>query len=224
MTTTPTHGRRRRLTWLRVLLGLSAVVSVAAVAFAWRFVAPFLPGRTHEAITISLPFAEEDDARDLLPMGETVYHPDAPHGHPGVDFSWDHDVPIIASAAGIVTKIQRHSGGHTWDVEIVTGDYAVRYTELESINPDLKKGQRIAKASWIGQPGHPLELPDANGSHYSIHWEFDYDTFWVDRLCPMTYFDDDSRRRIEAIWERSTWEHKPRFPDICSGAYKGRDK
>ena len=63
-----------------------------------------------------------------------------------------------------------------------------------------------------------------NRSHYSIHWEFDYDTFWFDRLCPLSYFDDDSRRRIERIWDRSTWMYKDRFPDICSGYYLGRDR
>ena len=206
------------------MLAVLLVFVSCLTAFAFRFFVPFLPGRAHERITISLPFAEEDDARELIPMGETINHPDAPHGHPGIDFSWDHDVPIIASAAGIVTKIQRHEDGHTWDVEVVTGDYAVRYTELESFNPALKKRQRISKGSWIGQPGHPLDLPDGNRNHYSIHWEFDYDTFWIDRLCPMTYFDEDSRRRIERIWDRSTWQYKDRFPDICSGPYFGRDK
>lgn len=213
-----------RITWKRGVLALLVAIVVGGTAFACRFIVPFLPGRTHERITVSLPFAAEDDARELIPMGETINHPDAPHGHPGIDFMWDHDVPIIASAAGIVTKIRRHEDGRTWDVEVVTGDYAVRYTELESYNPALRKGQRVAKGSWIGQPGHPLDLPDGNRSHYSIHWEFDYDTFWVDRLCPMTYFDDDSRRRIERIWQRSTWQHKDRFPDTCSGFYKGRDK
>jgi murein DD-endopeptidase MepM/ murein hydrolase activator NlpD len=206
------------------LLALLVAIATCGTAFAFRFIVPFLPGRTHERITISLPFAAEDDARELIPMGETINHPDSPHGHPGIDFSWDHDVPIIASAAGIVTKIQRHEDGRTWDVEVVTGDYAVRYTELESYNPELKKGQRIAQGSWIGQPGHPLDLPDGNRRHYSIHWEFDYDTFWVDRLCPMTYFDDDSRQRIERIWARSTWQHKAESPDICSGFYYGRDE
>src|SRR5262245_54523198 len=105
----------------------------------------------------------------MLPMGETVYHPNAPHGHPGIDFQWDHNVQIVASAEGVVTRIQRHQDGRTWDVEVVTGDYAVRYTELDSLNPELKRGKRVDRGSWIGQPGHPIDLPDGNPSHYSIH-------------------------------------------------------
>ena len=214
--------RRRKCLWIGA--AVLAVVLVGGLAFALRFVVPFLPGRAHDRIVITLPFAAEDDALGLIPMGETVHHPDAPHGHPGIDFSWDHDVPIRASAPGVVTRIARHEDGRTWDVEVVTGDYAVRYVELESVSPALSRGARVAQGECIGRPGHPLDLPDGNPRHYSIHWEFDYDTFWFDRLSPMTYFDADSRRRIEEIWKRSTWAHKARFPEICNSFYAGRDR
>lgn len=211
-----------RLGWRKLALILAVLIVAMITMFAFRYVVPFLPGRTHDRITISLPFAAEDDARDLIPMGETINHPTA-RGHPGIDFSWDHDVALIASADGVVTSIRRHEDGRTWDVEVVTGDYAVRYTELGSFSPELRKGIKVGKGDFIGHPNHPLDLPDRNPQHYGFHWEFDYNTFWVDRLCPLTYFDGDSRRRIENIWAKSTYPHKDRFPDICSGFYHGRD-
>ena len=63
----------------------------------------------HERVTISLPFSKENEAQWLIPMGETIAHPkpQVPHGHPGIDFIWDHSTPIIAVASGTVANIRQ---------------------------------------------------------------------------------------------------------------------
>lgn len=64
----------------------------------------------------------------------------------------------------------------------------------------------------------------AGGAGDSTHWEFDYNTLWYDRLCPMTYFGSESQARINAIWAKVGTTYDGRYPDICSGDYLGKDK
>ncbi|TSC79123.1 MAG: hypothetical protein G01um101433_20, partial [Parcubacteria group bacterium Gr01-1014_33] len=66
------------------------------------------------------------------------------------------------------------------------------------------------------------------------HWEFgyypedwqvrDYEMPYPDRLCPMKYFDENSKQRIEEIWDKSPWDYRKEFPYICNGIYEGNDK
>lgn len=207
---------------------LGVVILVVVLFFAWKLYFRFLPFVPHERITISLPFVKEDD--DLIfinPMGETDHH-DPPHGHPGLDFGWNHPAPLIAVAAGKVTKIEEHPPGgfgeteKTYDVEVVSGVYAVRYKEI-SPDPNLKVGMFLNKGDIIGRGGK-YERQGGLGVYYSTHWEFDYDTFLIDRLCPLTYFDKDSLLRINSIWEKVGDTFSGRFPKICSGYYDGKDK
>lgn len=206
---------------------VGAIVLIIVFLFAWRIYLRFLPFVPHERITISLPFNKEDD--DLIfinPMGETDHH-DPPRGHPGLDFAWHHPAPLIAAAAGKITKITEHPpGGHgetekMYDVELVSGIYAIRYSEI-SPNPNIKVGTYLNKGDVIGRGGEYNE--GALGRYYGIHWEFDYDTLIFDRLCPLTYFDSDSLSRINAIWEKVGSTYNGQFPEICSGFYKDRDK
>lgn len=55
-----------------------------------------------------LPFApKDDDLVGMLSMGETVNHPDAPHGHPGIDFALSHPIKMLATTDVEVTNIQK---------------------------------------------------------------------------------------------------------------------
>jgi hypothetical protein len=215
---------------LKLTLKIIGLVALLVVLwFGWKFFIRFLPFMPREGITISLPFAPEDD--DLIfinPMGEKVEHPNAPHGHPGLDFGWQHAAPLRAAAAGKVTKIKEHPPGgfgeteKIYDVEIVTGIYAIRYTEIAP-SENVKVGTRVDQGEVIGRGGE-YKQPGGLGTYYSTHWEFDYDTVWYDRLCPLTYFDANSLSRINAIWGKVGTTYDGRYPDICSGDYNGRDK
>ncbi|OGY27816.1 MAG: hypothetical protein A2802_00110 [Candidatus Woykebacteria bacterium RIFCSPHIGHO2_01_FULL_43_29] len=212
---------------MKRLVKIVGLILLALVLFfAWKFFIRFLPFVPHERITISLPFAQEND--DLLfinPMGETDHHK-PPRGHPGLDFAWNHPAPLIAVASGKVTKIEEHPPGgfgeteKIYDVEVVNGIYAIRYDEIKPAD-NIKVGVMIKKGEVIGRGG---EYRQQDRLQYSTHWEFDYDSFVTDRLCPLTYFDEDSHSRINAIWDKVGSTYNGQFPEICSGFYKGRDK
>lgn len=215
---------------INILKVIGILFLIAVLLFAWRMYFRFLPFIPHERITISLPFAKEDD--DLIfinPMGETDHHK-PPRGHPGLDFAWKHQAPLIAAAGGKVTKIEEHPpGGYgetekIYDVEVVSGIYAIRYTEIAPA-PNLKIGMKVNQGEVIGRGGEYKQPGEGGlGTHYSTHWEFDYDSFIIDRLCPLTYFDEDSLSRINAIWDKVGSTYNGQFPEICSGFYKGRDE
>ncbi|MDO8429228.1 MAG: peptidoglycan DD-metalloendopeptidase family protein [Candidatus Daviesbacteria bacterium] len=214
--------------WTVILKVAGIILLGVCLFFAWRFFIRFLPIFPHERIIISLPFEKVDD--DLIfinPMGETDHHT-PPRGHPGLDFGWHHPAPLRAAASGQVTKIEEHPpGGHgetekIYDVEVVSGVYAIRYEEMAP-NSDLKVGTKVDKGDEIGRGGK-YEQQGGLGVYYSTHWEFDYDTFWIDRLCPLTYFDEESFQRINKIWDSVGQTYDGQFPDICSGFYSGRDK
>ena len=197
------------------------------IAFLWIFFIRFIV--PHEKVTISLPFNAEDDGLIFInPMGETVQHPNSPNGHPGLDFGWNHPAPLIAVVDGRVTKIKEHKSGgfgeteKIYDVEMVNGIYAIRYSEISPAS-HLKVGTFVNKGEVIGRGGE-YNQPGGLGVYYSTHWEFDYNAVWYDRLCPLTYFDASSLSRIEAIWDKVGQTYGGRFPEICSGPYKNKDK
>jgi hypothetical protein len=198
------------------------MLTALAALVAWTFT-PFAAWLPHERIVLSLPFAPGDEPHGLVPMGETIDHPHAPQGHPGIDFQWDHSVPIIACAAGTVSSITWQPDHKSWDLIVRTGVYEVRYKELEDYNRALRVGAAVAKGDLLGSPCHPLDLPDGYSRHYQIHWELASACLWKDRFCPLSYFDPESRRRIEVLWARTENKFKPHFPDICSGAYRGKE-
>ncbi|HZX45618.1 MAG TPA: hypothetical protein VFF28_08105 [Candidatus Nanoarchaeia archaeon] len=178
--------------------------------------------RPQGSITLSLPFSPEDEPTGMMPAGEQVMH-NFYLGHPGVDFNWRHEAFIIASANATVRKIE--SRNNQWDIETVSGDYAIRYTELGDYNRDLREGTQIKKGDLIGTTncGKVDE-----GLNCMVHFEFASRLSirypWLERLCPYTYFDSISKERIDQIWNESDWvEMKTMYPEICSGGYKGRD-
>jgi hypothetical protein len=210
----------------RILVTI-VVISLLLAATVVRFA--FIQYIPHQRISITLPFAHEDD--DLIfinPMGERVQHPNAPRGHPGLDFGWHHPAPLRAVMAGKVTRIKEHPpGGHgetekIYDVEIVSGVYAVRYEEIAPAS-NLTVGVRVKQGDIIGRGGK-YEQPGGLGTYYSTHWEFDFNTPVFDRLCPMSYFTSDSATRLNAIWSKVGQTYDGRYPDICSGDYKGRQE
>lgn len=176
-----------------------------------------------QKIIISLPYSPNNPTKSILPMGETIEHPKAPNGHPGVDFQWNKPTEILASADGKIVEIKKvEEYGGVWSVKQVSGGYAILYTEMALAKEGLKVGDSVKKGDVVGIS--KMFFP----GHSSMHWEFRYSQMWKDRLCPITYFDADSLKRITAEWEggkrASTREIGEKFPHICSGGYYGKDE
>lgn len=62
-----------------------------------------------------------------------------------------------------------------------------------------------------------------------IHWNFGYyEGSWrgiyPERLCPLTYFDNESRVLIEQIWEKTKWDYKAKYPLVCNGYFENKDE
>ena len=183
---------------------------------------------------LSLPFSPEDLPDSMVPMGETIAHPDPPNpgGHPGIDFQWyNRTVKILASMDGIVYAIVDNGNNHSFDFSIKNGSWGVD-CGLSYVNPDIKVGQQIKRGDFIGYAsGHPTaELRAKEPNFRMIHWQFGYarlEPGTVERrLCPMNYFDNTSRQLLENFWATIPNDDtfKSQFPYICSGYYTGRDK
>lgn len=184
---------------------------------------PQTPPQGEDTITISLPFVSEDAPYTLIPIGETVNHPepDNPHGHTGIDFHWDRSVPLISSVSGRVDSIQPSGWEGKWDVSVRSGAFNIEYRGLETVNPELEVGMVLETGKLIGYPQNAS--PDPEQPFWMIHWEtgwFSGDQGYSEAICPYSYLDMDSLALIELIWQRTQWEHKGSFPYICSGDYR----
>jgi len=80
------------------------------------------------------------------------------------------------------------------------GGWGVDYTELESVNPQLKIGSKLKVGDWVGIPNHPK---DSEGfpKYRMIHWQFGYSDYIIPskvqkRLCPLTYFSPSDRTTV----------------------------
>lgn len=177
--------------------------------------------RPLKKIAISLPYAPENPPKGILPMGETLEHPNSPGGHPGLDFQWFENIPLISSIDGRVSHIGEHEDKDgTWDVRVEGGGYFITYKELQEYNPELKVGSEVKTGDFIGYPGHFFE------DHYQLHWEFGTAKLMGGtRLCPVTYFDEESLKRInEEFSSQPSNEMLEQFPHICSGHYEGKNE
>jgi len=186
---------------------------------------------------LTLPFSRDILPDSMVPMGETIAHPDPPNpgGHPGIDFQWQNaneTVKILASMDGIVYSIKKTDDGLAYDFSIKNGTWGID-CGLEEVNPDIKVGQPIKRGDFIGYPtGHKAntEVAKREPNFRMIHWQFGYanaEPGAVEkRLCPMNYFDNSSRQLIEELWSGVPNDNmfKSQFPYICSGYYAGRDK
>ncbi len=215
----------------KLLLGLGIPLVVLIIVFTWFFDVPAL--LPHPRIVLALPYHLSDTPSGMIPMGETIFHPKprVPHGHPGIDFNWDNGShhEIIAAAAGTISKIQTvtKTTPTTYDIEVVSGAYAVRYKELSQAAPGLHAGQKLNIGDLIGYAGHNCD-PQPENPHCweNIHWEFSSRSLLKDRYCPVTYFSTEARQAIETLWANQKPEDfrdiKKHFPDICSGDYEGK--
>jgi hypothetical protein len=169
-----------------------------------------------EKIEISLPFSEENEAYAFMPMGETINHPGVV-GHSGIDFFWLNRTQLIACVGGVVTAVETGKNG-LWLVKVKTGDYMIEYGSMDSTNPKLKKGSKVKKGDFIG---YPMEKNDGQGIDYMTHWSFGTTESDALGICPLNFFDNSSRERIESIWANTTtYRDKQQFPDICNGIFK----
>jgi murein DD-endopeptidase MepM/ murein hydrolase activator NlpD len=192
--------------WL--LLGIGSFILVVSLLLIQPWV--FLP---HKHIQVSLPFsAEIDQFTAINPAGETDDHP---NGHQGVDYAWhplDKQIPIFAVADGwILWTIKRDEG---YDIEQSLGFYyRTVYRELESIEPNIKTFSKVKKGQLLGysQP------------NFQIHWELASSSILIRHLCPLNYYDSDSRKRVEAIWLKTLSRPNNKYPEICINEYKGKE-
>lgn len=184
----------------------------------------FLP---HKKIEIILPFDEKYDfSTTLIPMGEKIYHPDSPLGHPGIDFGGEVDFPFIASADGTITKMN-HGSSDGIDIYLESGFYSIVYKEMDESRMFVKIGDKVKKGDKIAMPNPKAEKGETR-VHYSTHWEFASISPVKDRYCPVNYFTQESKTRIEKIWDKmdpnAMGGMKAKYPNICSGGYEGREE
>jgi hypothetical protein len=208
---------------------LLIILSVPILALLGLFLIVILPLPVlipHQPAALILPFAAADDANvSLIPMGEKIYHPNAPGGHPGIDFGGPDYFDLLAAMDGRVTQVLasgKNAAESKYDVKIEHGPYFLRYFELDSIGPKIIKGQTIAQGDLVGTPHKSIVNP-GDPPHTSVHWEFGSTAMLFDRLCPMTYFEATSQQRITAIWEKTPLDAmqgmKRQYPEICSGGF-----
>jgi murein DD-endopeptidase MepM/ murein hydrolase activator NlpD len=202
---------------------LIVIATVLVVGTVYLF--PRSPYWPQERIVIALPFSQDQPPKSIIPMGETVDHPNAPLGHPGIDFQWDYPAAVLASADGTVETIKStkdDNGITNWAVEVRNGKYKLSYVELESYEQSLKKGAKVKTGDKIGIAYKPF--PDKE--HRNLHWELGYSFAIGEPLCPLTYFNSESKKRIEDLWNRlgPAYRDYKAFPDLCSGGFKNRDQ
>lgn len=155
-------------------------------------------------------------------MGEKIYHPNAPLGHPGIDIQWSGpEAKVLAAADGkIVTLKLVNDKWDKWQMDIQNGPYIMRYKEMETYNKALKKGDQVRTGDILGHPADPAKHNQVGA--FQIHWEFASVSVVRDRFCPMTYFDKASADSMQSIWDKANWQYKSQYPDICSGGYKDK--
>lgn len=204
--------------WVKTILIIIGVLLLGAASYIAR-PDTYLP---HKRIVIRAPYDLNSPPQRLLPMGEKVYHPNAPGGHPGIDFQWGSpDAKVLSSSDGVIGSIRLiDDKWKKWEIDVNSWPYVIRYKEMETYNTSLKKGQHIKVGDLLGHPANP-KLHNIEGA-YQIHWEFGSPSLIRDRFCPMSYFDEASRKSVQAIWDSTSWEFKTQYPDVCSGDYKNK--
>lgn len=207
-----------RAHWLKTVLLVLGLIVLAAACYIIR-PDTYLP---HKRIVLRAPYDLNSPPTRLLPMGEKIYHPNAPGGHPGIDFQWDGpDARVLSSSNGTISSIVLVTDKwKKWEIDVSSWPYVVRYKEIETYNQALKAGQHVNVGDFLGHPANP-KLHNEVGA-YQIHWEFGSPSVVRDRFCPMTYFDDASRKSVQAVWDNTSWQYKTRYPDVCSGDYKNK--
>lgn len=228
--------------WFRWIVLAIGVLAVGFFVYAFLPIKFFLP---HEKPVLILPFDPKYDSfGSIMPMGEKINHPDAPSGHPGIDFGFDgitEKIPYIAAMDGTISQVriydnpdlssQSNVPTDKWplsekiaDVVIVNGPYQTVYAELdgESLPSSIRAGARIKQGDLVGY-GNLSTGGEPGTFREMIHREFGSTSPIIDRFCPLTYFSPESEARIETIWAQTDWpEMKAQYPKICNGDYDGK--
>lgn len=205
--------------------GVVIIILILIICQPWVF----LP---HKHIEISLPFAPSaDEGMGLIPMGEKIEHNESngnPNGHAGIDFGLGKETAILSVADGWVTSISPNDE-YTTNVVVHSGFYKVSYKELNTIDSGIHFLSRVKQGQMLGYSGTERKMmtkeeKEKSGVSGQIHWEFASSSKYYDRLCPLDYFDVESRTRIERIWANRPADDifKVQYPQICNGYFEGR--
>lgn len=225
---------RQLIKWLFIPIG-------ALITIGLYFAFPptyYLP---HKQPVLILPIETKyDSLANIMPMGEKIAHPNAPNGHPGIDFGFGaitENVPYIAAMDGTISKVEifpnteksdsktKPLSVHMANVVIKSGPYQVVYSEMDgdTLPKTIKKGAKIKQGDLVGYGNFMYKGTEAGTKSEMIHWEFGSISPVIDRFCPLTYFTEESRNRIENIWAKTNNpEMKAAYPKICNGGYDGK--
>jgi len=181
---------------------------------------------------MNLPFTSDHEPFGIMPMGETINH-SPPEGHPGIDFQWPYEAPITAVSEGELVDISRGEKTDSYYLQITTGEFMVQYevTKLYDLYPSVKIGDRVVAGQRLG---YAIPIGFGDGMHMT-HWAFgewrENDPPFVTPegierkysltyLCPVPFFTEGEKDRLEAIWSVASYNHKEQFPKLCNGFYE----
>lgn len=215
---------------MKILKWIAIVLGVLLLAFGLLMFQPwvFLP---HQHIVIALPFAPADDIyTNLIPMGEKIEHNaqnGVPDGHPGIDFQWNKSTAILAVADGTIVNITKNKN-NKYTIEQNLGLYRSVYQEMNLVEPDLHRFSKVKRGQILGYSGTlrtGTSRPKESDPSGQVHWDFGSASMLIDRLCPLNYFDADSKARILKIWANvpANDKFKSQYPDICNGVFKNKE-
>lgn len=224
--------------WIGFVVLMFGLTTIAGLYFAFP-PSFYLP---HEKPILILPIESQYDLQSaIMPMGEKIYHPNAPSGHPGIDFGFnniENPIPYIASMNGTVIKVKVYPNKeeknlkekmpfsiNEADVVIQNGPYQTVYSELDgdSLPISIKVGAKLKQGDIVGYGNLTNGEKSGGLKREMIHWEFGSISPVIDRFCPLTYFTEESQFRIETIWANTVIpDMKTRYPKICNGDYDGK--
>ena len=101
---------------------------------------------------------------------------------------------------------------------------------MPNFNPNLQIGDELVYGMILGYP-----QVIGSSTWRMMHWAFGkafenegrranpegiIENYHFDYLCPMEYFTESERLRLEQIWEDASYNHKDKFPKLCNGYYE----
>lgn len=135
--------KRHKLRTVLIIFGVALLCGVFVIARPDTY----LP---HKRIVLHAPYSLSDVPIRLIPMGEKIYHPNAPLGHPGIDFQWaSPDSKVLASADGVINSIRLVTDKWPkWEIDVNSWPYVIRYKEMETYNTALKPASISKQATF----------------------------------------------------------------------------
>lgn len=205
---------KEKVAFKNIIFKAILIIIVLVIVYVINLVFCPLAFIPHKHITIILPFSSEyDNLTSIIPMGEKKWHNASngnPNGHPGIDFNWGTEVPIITSSSGYIISTKKNGEGY--DIILRSGAYQTEYKELSSIRKGIHVFSVVNKGDVLGYANH-------------IHWELlPSSKLKLDRLNPMPYFNKDSYDRINIIWKNQSIDAisriKSLYPDLINGVWE----